>query len=161
MASRHLARIVAMQTIYVWDFINSSFDKKDARFLVSNIKDLMDYNYQEFAPDIDEEQGFIKDLVKGIFEHWKEISDMVVKLAPEWPLNKITVVDRNILRLGIYELKYGDPEAVPPKVAINEAVELAKAFGGNSSGRFVNGVLGTLYEKIKKESLGQKKKKTK
>ena len=69
-------------------------------------------------------------------------------MAPEWPISQITIVDRNILRIGIYELMFGKRNDVPPKVAINEAIELAKSFGGNSSGKFVNGVLGSLYKEI-------------
>ena len=81
----------------------------------------------------------------------KEIDDIIVKAAPEWPLEQITIVDRNVLRLGLFELIYENKEEVPPKVAINEAIELAKSFGGESSGKFINGVLGTVYNELTKD----------
>src|SRR4030065_1788857 len=92
-----------------------------------------------------DDDSFIIYLIKSTLENRKKIDKLIEKCAPEWPLAQVTAVDRNILRLGIFELLYGDYEKVPPKVAINEAIELAKSFGGESSGRFVNGVLGTIY----------------
>lgn len=109
--------------------------------------EIVQRNIGEFAPGISE-SDFVGRLAKGTIEHRKEIDPIIEKCAPEWPLEQVTVVDRNILRLGIYELMYGNYEEVPPKVAINEAIELAKTFGGESSARFVNGVLGTIYREL-------------
>lgn len=148
MASRHLARVIVLQTLFQWDFAQQKLNKEQLS-KVYNLNKALDYNFKAFAPDLEEERGFMQDLVDGISKNWKEINKMIEQLAPEWPLQKISIVDRNILRLGIYELKFGDTKAVPPKVAINEAIELAKNFGGPSSGRFVNGVLGTLYKELK------------
>jgi N utilization substance protein B len=148
MANRHLSRSVAMQTLYEWDF-NDVESKKIDKLLEKNIK--------EFAPGIDDD-SFIKGLVKNVIKNQKEIDPLIEKCAPEWPLNQVTAVDRNILRLGIYELIYGNYEEVPPKVAINEAIELAKSFGGESSGRFVNGVLGTIYRELGEPLKNDKKK---
>jgi len=138
MASRHLARSIAMQSLFEWDFRG----KEDA-----HIPDIIVHNVEEFGPGI-EEAGFIKDLVKGILLKRKEIDAIIEKAAPEWPIEQVAIVDRNVLRVGIFELLFSDRSAVPPKVAINEAIELAKSFGGESSGRFVNGVLGTIYREI-------------
>lgn len=101
----------------------------------------------EFAPDVDEPE-FAWKIMKGIIEHLEDIDKILTKAAPEWPLDKIAVIDRNILRLGIYELIHADPNEVPPKVAINEAIELAKNYGGPNSARFANGVLGTIYREV-------------
>lgn len=109
----------------------------------NNAAPALDYNRQEFAQGL-EDKGFVDELVDGVKKHMEEINATIVKYAPEWPLDQITIVDRNILRLGIYELKYS--ENIPAKVAINEAIELAKNFGGESSGKFVNGVLGAIYK---------------
>lgn len=141
MSNRHLSRTIAMQTLYEWDF-NGQKEK--------DLNDLLTYNLSEFAPGFDD-KGFAQHLVEGVFKNIKEIDELIKKYATEWPLEQITVVDRNILRIGIFELKM-DPE-IPSKVAINEAIEVAKAFGGESSGKFVNGVLGALYKEM--ESKGQ------
>ncbi|KPJ57249.1 transcription termination factor [Parcubacteria bacterium DG_74_2] len=135
MSSRHLSRSVAMQSLYEWDF----FERK------KDIEKLVERNIEEFGPGL-EDKSFIRELVKGVVEHLKEIDEIIQKTAPQWPIVQISIVDRNILRIGIYELLFGDPKAVPPKVAINEAIELAKGFGGENSGKFVNGVLGTVYK---------------
>lgn len=103
----------------------------------------MVFNRKEFAPKFDDE-GFVESLVEGVVAHRSEIDAIITQFAPDWPLETLATVDRNILRLGVYELKYHD--AIPAKVAINEAIELAKGFGGPSSGRFVNGVLGAVYK---------------
>ncbi|MEA3485756.1 MAG: transcription antitermination factor NusB, partial [Candidatus Aerophobetes bacterium] len=92
---------------------------------------------------------FIVSLVEGVKKYWQSINKILKKAAPQWPLEKMTIVDRNILRLGVYELIYVDQKDVPAKVAINEAIELGKDFGGLISGKFVNGVIGTIYEEIK------------
>lgn len=135
MANRHLSRTIAMQSLYEWDFNDR----------VRPLLEITEYNVKQFAPGLDD-PAFIFDLIKGVTQHLDEIDKIITETAPEWPLDQITVVDRNILRLGIYELLFA--HEVPPKVAINEAVELGKAFGGESSGKFVNGVLGTLYKSL-------------
>ncbi len=138
MASRHLARSVAMQALYEWDF------KERNNELLPGI---LAHTIKEFGDGI-EEPEFIVLLVKGTLEHIDEIDRIIERAAPQWPIDQIAMVDRNVLRLGLFELMWGDREAVPPKVAINEAIELAKSFGGESSGRFINGVLGTVYKEM-------------
>jgi len=138
MASRHLSRSIAMQSLYEWDFKG-----QDGSF----IDDIVDHNSKEFGPGI-KEIDFIKGLVNGVLENLETINKIIEKAAPQWPLDQIAIVDRNVLRLGIYELLFGSRDEVPPKVAINEAIELAKNFGSESSGKFVNGVLGTIYREI-------------
>lgn len=133
MSNRHLARTVAMQTLYEWDFNGGQ----------QELSPLIRQNIREFAPDFND-GGFSERVVKGIKEHQAEIDKVIEQYAPEWPIAQITIVDRNILRIGVFELKYTND--IPPKVAINEAIELAKSFGGESSGRFVNGVLGAVYK---------------
>lgn len=135
MSNRHLARAIAMQSLYQWDFLKTSDRQADLKKIVSR-------NRGEFAPDFDD-KGFINELAIGVKDRLEEINGLIEKYAPDWPLDQITTVDRNILRLGIYELKYSPH--IPSKVAINEAIELAKTFGGESSGKFVNGVLGAIY----------------
>jgi N utilization substance protein B len=127
-----------MQTLYEWDFYNRSNEM---------LPELLSRNIEEFGPGLDDKE-FPKRLVDGVLEHIETIDKIISKAAPEWPIEQINIVDRNILRLGLYELLYVNREEVPPKVAINEAIELAKSFGGESSGRFVNGVLGTVYREI-------------
>jgi N utilization substance protein B len=136
MANRHLARTIALQSLYEWDF-----NKKPA----ADLKKIVAHNVKEFAPGL-KDDSFVQTLIDGVLQNQEEIDAKIVKTAPEWPIEQITTVDRNILRLGIYELQYD--KNIPPKVAINEAIELAKSFGGEASGRFVNGVLGTLYRQL-------------
>lgn len=136
MSNRHLARTIAMQSLYEWDF---------RRGEAVNLEQVAKNNLKEFAPSFDD-HGFIVELVQGVLEHREEIDTLISQFAPEWPIDQITTVDRNILRIGIFELKYNHD--IPPKVAINEAIELAKTFGGDSSGKFVNGVLGAIYKKM-------------
>jgi N utilization substance protein B len=139
MANRHLARTIALQTLYQWDFMD---EKKD------EARQAMENNLKEFAPKFDE-SNFVADLVDGVIKNKKEIDKIIKKYAPEWPIEKILIIDRNVLRLGIYELKFAKAKKdkpVPPRVVINEAIELAKTFGGGSSGKFINGVLGALYK---------------
>jgi len=138
MANRHLSRSIVLQTLFEWDFNNKKDDELDI---------ILDRDIKEFAPGV-EDFSFMKDLSKHIIKKKKVIDEIIVKAAPEWPLDKISVVDRNILRIGLYELLFGDREQVPPKVAINEAIELAKTFGGENSSKFVNGVLGAVYKEI-------------
>lgn len=137
MANRHLARTIALQTLFEWDF---SKGKKD-------IAEILDYIKEEFAPDFDD-QGFALELVSQVTAQKKELDHIITTFAPEWPIDQITLTDRNVLRIGVFELKM-NPD-IPPKVAINEAIELAKAFGGDSSGKFVNGVLGSIYKEMVK-----------
>jgi N utilization substance protein B len=133
MANRHLARTIAMQSLYEWDF----------RGKPGSVEDIIDNNLKEFAPDF-EEKGFVSDLVNRVIKDSEKIDAIIIQFAPDWPIEQITNVDRNILRIGAWELKMS--EDIPSKVAINEAIELAKTFGGESSGRFVNGVLGAIYK---------------
>lgn len=133
MSNRHLARTIALQTLFEWDFHHRS----------KKLFDLLEKNKTQFAPEFDDE-GFTEHLVKGVTKHLTDIDVLIQKFAPEWPLDQITVIDRNILRVGAFELKYDT--TMPPRVAINEAIELAKAFGGESSYRFINGVLGAIYK---------------
>ncbi len=132
MSNRHLARALALQSLYEWDFHNG---KPDASAVINR-------NLTEFAPELDEKE-FATTLVQGVVAHQPDIDATITKFAPDWPLPKITTVDRNVLRIGTYELVYD--AGIPSKVAINEAIELAKTFGGESSGKFVNGVLGAVY----------------
>ena len=110
----------------------------------------------EFAPGADDAE-FAKELINGVIAHRDEIDNLIKETAPEWPLEQITNIDRNVLRLGIYELMFA--KETPPKVAINEAVEMGKRFGGESSGKFVNGVLGTLYKKMFPQDGGEEEQK--
>ena len=145
--SRRRARFIAFQCLFEKDF--EQFKKNK---LSEN--EILERNIEEFQGK--EQAAFIKDLFLGCLKNQKVIDLMIEKVAPEWPIDQINLVNRNVLRLGIFELMYGDPGAVPPKVAINEAIEIAKAFGSESSGRFVNGVLGTIYREI--ENLEKSKK---
>ena len=139
MASRHLARSIAMQSLFEWDFHGK---KEEA------LGEIVERNKKEFGPGLDEEYGFIDRLINGTIEYLPQIDKIIEKAAPEWPIQQITAVDRAVLRLGLYELFFGNKEEVPPKVAINESIELAKSFGGESSGKFINGVLGTVYREM-------------
>lgn len=138
MASRHLSRSIAMQSLYEWDFRG-----RDNNLLT----EIIERNTKEFGPGI-ENIDFVKNLVQGVLDHISELDQIIEKAAPQWPLDQIAIIDRNVLRLGIFELLFGNREEVPPKVAINESIELAKTFGGDASGKFVNGVLGTIYREI-------------
>lgn len=128
-----------MQSLFEWDF-NGKHKKE--------LHEVVERNKKEFGPGIEEEYEFIDRLINGASKHLPKIDKIIEKAAPEWPIAQITSVDRAVLRLGLYELLFGNREEVPPKVAINEAIELAKSFGGESSGKFVNGVLGTVYREI-------------
>src|SRR3989344_6310874 len=134
-ANRHLGRIVALQTLYEQDFRH---DVKDESLDLSKV---LERNIERYAETIDD-QKFVRELVAGVAARSAEIDQIIGPVAPEWPVEQIARIDRVILRIGIFELLFTD--AVPPKVAINEAVELAKAFGGDNSSKFINGVLGTV-----------------
>ena len=138
MANRHLSRSIAMQSLYEWDFSGCDNEK---------LKGITERNIKEFGPGMDDVE-FIWQLVNGVAQKIKQLDSIISKSAPQWPIEQITIVDRNVLRLGLYELLFANREEVPPKVAINEAIELAKTFGGESSGKFINGVLGTVYREI-------------
>ena len=135
MANRHLSRTIAMQSLFEWDFN----DRKD------DLEKILENHIQEFGSEVDD-STFVYQLARGVFENQTAIDEIITKHAPEWPMEQIPPVDRNVLRLGVYELMF--LKQVPPKVAINEAVELGKTFGGESSGKFVNGVMGTLYKEL-------------
>jgi len=140
MANRHLARSVVLQVLFERDSGNGEMNVDAA------LGRLADYAKEFGARESD--AIFMQDLLKTAIAKQKEIDDVIVKAAPEWPLDKIAAIDRNILRLGLTELLYADRAQVPAKVAINEAIELAKTFGGASSGKFVNGVLGAVYVEL-------------
>ena len=139
MSNRHLSRTIAMQTLYEWDFNHRS----------QKLQNLIQENIEQFAVQSDETK-FIEDLVRGITKNLPQIDETIVKYAPEWPIEKITIIDRNVLRIGIYEMMI--EKQTPSKVIINEAIELAKTFGGNSSGKFINGVLGAILNDIEKSN---------
>ena len=141
MASRHLSRSIAMQSLYEWDFNGKKKEDLD-KIVKKNIK--------EYGPGL-ENTDFVWQLVNGVKDRLPQLDKVIEKAAPEWPIDQITIVDRNVLRIGLYELLYSKKEEVPPKVAINEAIELAKTFGGESSGKFINGVLGTVYKEIEEK----------
>src|SRR3990167_2016473 len=152
MSSRHLARSIVMQTLFEWDF-NGCHDAK--------IEEILERNLLEFAPG-EGDFSFTKNLTKNILKKRKAIDAIIEKAAPDWPIDKISIIDRNILRIGLFELLFSDRGEVPPKVAINEAIELSKAFGGDTSSKFVNGVLGAVYKELgepgKEETSKDKKK---
>ncbi len=133
-SNRHLGRIVALQTLYEQDF---RVEAGDTAFDLDLVLKRNIARYESTVDDV----FFIEQLVKGVNEHQVAIDDILRPLAPEWPIEQIARMDRVVLRMGLYELEY--EKDVPPKVVINEAVELAKAFGGDNSSKFINGVLGT------------------
>ncbi len=137
MANRHLGRSTVLQTLYEWDF-----DGKKA-----DVQNIFERNVTEFAPGSND-RVFMQNLLKGILLRLNDLDEIITKAAPDWPIDKISVMDRNIIRLGLYELIFADRNEVPPKVAINEAIELAKKFGGDTSSKFVNGVLGAVYREM-------------
>jgi N utilization substance protein B len=150
--NRHLSRTIALQTLFELDFTGKGIDGADTS---------IERNSLEFAPGMGD-FSFIENLVRGVLEKKSDLDLIIEKAAPDWPVSKIAVVDRNILRLGLYELLFADRGEVPPKVAINEAIEIAKTFGGENSYKFVNGVLGAVYKQMgepqKDETSGKKKK---
>ncbi len=142
MASRHLSRSIALQSLYEWDFRGRGGPEK--------LEEIVDRNIKEFGPGL-KEPDFPKVLTLGVVSRLPELDGIIARAAPEWPVDQVALVDRNVLRVGLYELLFAPKDEVPPKVAINEAIELAKSFGGENSGRFVNGVLGTVYREIERE----------
>ncbi len=137
-SNRHLCRIIALQSLYEYDF-RISLDMED---LKTNIDEILERNLAVYADSL-EEDDFVVDLVKGTLKNQEKLDALIVPAAPEWPIDQIAKIDKVILRLATYELMI--KRDVPPKVAINEAVELAKSFGGDNSSKFINGVLGTIY----------------
>ena len=151
MANRHLARSIVLQTLYEWDF---------RKLPVGEAVTLLKRNIAEFAPGVTD-SDFLDELLSNILSKKGDLDKIIEKAAPDWPLDKIGAIDRNVLRLGLFELLFADKTEVPAKVAINEAIELAKTFGGDNSGKFVNGVLGSIYKEIGepgKEAAPRKKK---
>jgi transcription antitermination protein NusB len=138
MANRHLSRTVVLQTLFEWDFNN--FNKEET-------KESLVRNAKEFAPGIGD-FSFMEALLNGVISKQKELDIIIEKAAPDWPIDKISLADRNVLRIGLYELIFADKNEVPAKVAINEAIEMGKTFGGDNSGKFVNGVLGSVYKEM-------------
>ncbi len=138
MSNRHLSRSIVLQSLFEWDL--NSIEK-------SAVRDALLRNVEEFAPH-KSDMPFMEKLLDGVLQKQSELDLIIEKAAPEWPIDRIAPVDRNILRLGLYELLFADRKEVPAKVAINEAIELAKQFGGENSSRFVNGVLGAVYKEI-------------
>jgi len=138
MANRHLSRSIVLQSLFEWDLNN--IEK-------AGVHDALRRNVEEFAPN-KSDTPFMEKLLDGVLQKQTELDLIIAKAAPEWPIDRIAPVDRNILRLGLYELLFADRKEVPAKVAINEAIELAKQFGGENSSRFVNGVLGAVYKEI-------------
>ena len=141
MATRHLARSIVLQSLYEWDFSHKQ----------SDLIKIVQRNLDEFGPGINEPE-FVWKIVKGVIEHITDIDTIISTSAVEWPFDQITLIDRNVLRIGVYELVYADHNEVPYKVAINEAIELAKNYGGINSGKFINGVLGTVYKQLEQVS---------
>ncbi len=151
MANRHLSRSIVLQTLFEWDLNNVERQE---------IKEVLTRNIDEFAPN-KADTPYMDNLLDGILGKQSELDQIITKAAPEWPIERISPVDRNILRLGLFELLFADRKEVPAKVAINEAIELAKQFGGENSSRFVNGVLGAVYKEIGepgKEEVSKKRK---
>ena len=138
MANRHLSRSVVLQSLFEWDVRGLSTEAA-LSCLARNTAE-----YAKAAGDV----PFMEELEKGVIERKGDLDLIIEKAAPEWPIDRISPVDRNVLRLGLWELLFADRSKVPAKVAINEAIELGKVFGGENSGRFVNGVLGAVYKEL-------------
>ena len=145
-SNRHLGRIVALQTLYEYEFRKESADDS------VNVNDILARNLDRYETAIDD-TTFVETLVTGVIAEQADIDGKIQPIAPDWPIEQIARIDRNILRIGVYELLH-QAAVVPPKVAINEAVELAKAFGSDNSSKFVNGVLGTAYRTLVESNQG-------
>ncbi len=139
-SNRHLGRIVALQTLYEYEFRAQSEDTS------VDLKEILERNIARYHEAIDD-KAFVEDLVSDVLKHQAELDETLQPMAPGWPLDQIARIDRNVLRIGLFELLHRS-KTVPPKVAINEAVELAKAFGSDNSSKFINGVLGTAYRTL-------------
>jgi N utilization substance protein B len=147
-SNRHLGRIVALQTLYEQDF------RRECQDVSFSLAEVLARNISRYEETIDD-KAFIEQLVKGVSDKEQELDDIIRPLAPEWPIEQIARMDRVILRMGAYELLF--ESEVPPKVAINEAVELAKAFGGDNSSKFINGVLGSVLRDKEEAAAASKK----
>lgn len=154
MASRYDERSIVVQTLYECDFRNE--------FNLESIKSILRRNFNtellgvedyDLAISTKEAPLFATSLCLGVLSKKDLLDEIIKKSAPEWPIEKIDIVNRNILRLGIYELLFGAEQNTPRKVAINEAIEMAKAFGGETSRRFINGVLGNVYNDLEKNNI--------
>jgi N utilization substance protein B len=139
-SNRHLGRIVALQTLYEYEFRTGASDTS------VDIDEILARNLERYESAIDDKE-FVSQLVNGVLKEQADLDSKIQPIAPEWPIDQIARVDRNVIRIGLYELLHR-ADVVPPKVAINEAVELAKAFGSDNSSKFVNGVLGTAYRTL-------------
>ncbi len=148
-SNRHLGRIVALQTLYEYEF-RSELNDQHVEYI-----DILRRNMTEYSSSIDD-VDFVNRLVAGVLQKTAELDEKLQPLAPDWPLSTIARIDRAILRMGLYELIYSTDD-VPPKVVINEAVELAKAFGSDNSGKFVNGVLGTALRSLQEDADNENK----
>ena len=148
-SNRHLGRIIALQTLFEQEFRAQAGDK------AFDLNDVLKRNIDRYASTVDDTE-FIERLVKGVNKHAKKLDAELQPIAPEWPIDQIARMDRMILRMGLYELTH--EESVPPKVVINEAVELGKAFGSENSSKFINGVLGTALRQKTGESIEEPKK---
>jgi len=145
MSSRHIARSIAMQTLYQWDFKNKP---------TAVLPAIIENNIIEFGAGLEEDKEFVHEIVHGVIDHLEEIDEVIKKYSTNWPIDQISIVDRNILRIGVFELKFN--ENIPAKVAINEAIEIAKNYGGASSGKFVNGILGAIFNDFSQEEKTKK-----
>ena len=139
-SNRHLGRIISLQSLYEYEFRSKAGDS------TADIDHIVAKNILPYEKALGDTE-FVYSLTRGVAEKTEELDEDLTPLAPEWPISSIAAIDRNVLRIGLYELKYCS-ENVPPKVAINEAVELAKAFGSENSSKFINGVLGTAFKKL-------------
>lgn len=154
MSNRHLSRSLVLQTLFEWDF-----NGKELASMNTDPQAILKRNIAEFGAGM-KDNSFTKNLFDLVLVKQTLIDEIIEKAAPDWPMDKIAIVDRNVLRIGLAELLFGNKEEVPPKVAINEAIELAKSFGGEKSGKFVNGVLGAVYKEMGepgKDQVGKKK----
>jgi N utilization substance protein B len=150
-SNRHLGRIVALQTLYEYEFRTQSEDAS------VDIDEILGRNLERYETAIDD-KPFVSDLVKGVIAAQPDLDAKIQPIAPDWPIEQIARIDRSVLRIGLYELLHL-ADVVPPKVAINEAVELAKAFGSDNSSKFINGVLGTAYRTLVEGEPGDAKSK--
>jgi N utilization substance protein B len=137
--NRHLSRTVCMQTLYEWEF----------RGFGDDLPEIIERNIQEFEKDVDAE--YIRKVVNGVREQYEHINNLISEAAPEWPLDQVARVDKNTLRVAVFEMLHDPFQDVPPRVAINEAIEIGKTFGGENSSKFINGVLGYIYRKYEQE----------
>lgn len=145
-SNRHLGRIVALQTLYEYEFRTQSEDES------ADVKGILHRNLERYEEAIGD-TSFVEAIVEGVLKEQTSLDDTIQPVAPDWPIEQIARIDRAILRIGVFELLH-KADVVPPKVVINEAVELAKAFGSDNSSKFVNGVLGTVYRTVSGDAEG-------